>query len=121
MSKGVTSNLRKMIIPNENSNSIQNDDWASPFDLTLPNCKLPDFLNTPIKWRECIFDTNTLHLWCELMTKLENYSPLLILDEDMEIIISCLIEDIAYMHGIITFFSTGVCEDCGLIHSVSIF
>ena len=113
-----------MILVNKNSDynsSDDDDDWSSPFDFTLPDCSLPDFLDNPLNWRQCVFETNTLHLWCDFMTKLENYSPLYISENDVKIIIHCMIDDIVYMYGITTFFPTGPCEDCGVIHSVNIF
>ena len=112
----VDTNLGK-----NNEHDDDDDDWASAFDFILPECKLPDFLDTTMKWHDCVLETYTLHLWCDLMTKIETYSPLYISEEDVKIVISCLLDDIVYMYGITTFFPTGPCEECGIIHSVCLF
>ena len=85
----VDTNLGK----NNEHDDDDDDDWVSPFNFILPECKLPDFLDTTNKWHDCVLETCTLHLWCDLMTKIETYSPLYISKKDVKIVISCLLDD----------------------------
>ena len=101
--------------------SSDEEDCIPAFDFKLPDCTLPDFLDTPLKWSECVYETDTLHLWCDLMLKIESYSPLYLSEEEMNKVIRAMAEDIVYIHGMATFFPTGYCNDCGIVHSVSIF
>ena len=115
---------KKMIIVNDDSDysSSDNDNECNPpFQFTLPECTLPHFINTTTKWAACVYETNNLHLWCELLKKIEGCSPLDISEEEVKIVIKCMAEDIVYMHGMTKFFPTGFCTDCGVVHSVSIF
>ena len=110
-----------MITANEDAgySSSDSEDCMPAFLFKLPNCTLPDFLDTPKKWSQYVYETNTLQLWCDLMLKIENVCWDLSQDE-VEEITRCMAEDIIYMHGITKFFPTNYCEPCGVIHSVSI-
>ena len=110
-----------MIITHDDGYSSSGDEDCSPaFEFKLPNCTLPDFLDTVTKWGDCVYETNNLHLWCDLMVKIESYSPLYLSEEEVQQVVRCMAEDIVYMHGIVNFFPTDYCDGCGVVHSVSI-
>ena len=67
--------------------SSSDDEFHPRFTFKLPQCTLPDFLNTPQKWRTWAYETNTLSLWCDLMLKIESYSPLFLSDEEVKTVI----------------------------------
>ena len=116
---------KKMITINESSDYTSSDeeeeDCTPPFTFKLPHCRLPHFLDTTTKWAACVYETNDLHRWSDLMRKIESYSPLHISEDKVKYIIQCIAEDIIDIHGISKFFPTGHCEECGIFHSVSIF
>ena len=112
------SNIKMITVYNS---SDEEEDCIPAFDFKLPDCTLPDFLDIPLKWSECVYETDTLHLWCDLMLKIESYSPLYLSETEMNKVIRAMAEDIVYIHGMATFFLTGYCNDCGIVHSVSIF
>ena len=99
--------------------SSSDEDCTPQFNFKLPECTLPDFLDTPQKWSAWAFKTNTLHLWCDLMVKIERYTPLYLSDEEANIVIQSMAEDIVYIHGLTKFFPTDMCDACGVVHSVS--
>ena len=96
------------------------DDEYTHSTLKLPNCTLPDFLNTPHKWRVWAFRTNTLSLWRDLMLKIESYSPLYLSDEEVDIVTRRMAEDVLFIHGLTRFFPTDMCDACGVTHSDSV-
>lgn len=110
-----------MMIVRNSDEEEENVTCIPPFHFIPPQCTLPDFLDSPSKWTCYVYETNTLQLWCELMTKIESYSPLVISDEELKTIIQGMAEDLIYTHGMINFFPTGHCSDCGIVHSVSYF
>ena len=110
----------EMIYASGDSDYSSSDEDCTPqFNFKLPECTLPDFLDTPQKWSAWAFKTNTLHLWCDLMVKIERYTPLYLSDEEANTVIQSMAEDIVYTHGLTKFFPTDMCDACGVVHSVS--
>ena len=101
--------------------STDDDDCTPAFEFKLPDCTLPDFLDNTMKWSQCVYETNDLQLWCNLMLRIESYSPLYLSEDEVDKVVRCMAEDIIYMHGITNFFPTDYCDGCGVIHSVSIY
>ena len=98
---------------------VMRRDCVLAFEFKLPNCTLSDFIDTPDKWSQCVYETNTLQLWCDLMLKIESYNPLYLSEYEVDKVVQCRAEDIIYMHGMTKFFPTDYCRDCGIVHSVS--
>ena len=96
--------------------SSSEDEYTHHFTFKLPECTLPDFLNTRQKWSTWVFKTNTLTLWCDLMLKIESYSPLYLSDEEVQVVIRTMAEDVLYVHGLTKFFPTDMCDGCGIVH-----
>ena len=44
------------------SSSDEEDTYVPAFEFKLPSCTLPDFIDTPDKWSQCVYETNTLQL-----------------------------------------------------------
>ena len=99
--------------------SSHEEDCVPAFEFKLPNCTLPDFIDTPDKWSQCVYETNTLQLWCDPMLKIESYNPLYLSEYEVDKVVRCMAEDIIYMQGMTKFFPTDYCRDCGIVHSVS--
>ena len=116
---------KKMLTVNDSSdyssNEEEEEEDCKPFEFKLPQCRLPDFLNTTTKWAASVYETNDLQHWSDLMQKIESYSPLHVSEDEVKYIIRCIAEDILYVQGMSKFLPTGHCEACGIIHSVSIF
>ena len=109
-----------MIYASEDSDySSSDEDFIPKFHFKLPECTLPDFLDTPTKWSAWAFKTDTLSLWCDLMLKIERYSPSYLSDEETNTVIRSMAEDVLYIHGLTKFFPTDMCDACGVVHSVS--
>ena len=109
-----------MIYASEDSDYSSSDEDCTPqFNFKLPECTLPDFLDTPQKWSAWAFKTDTLSLWCDLMLKIERYSPLYLSDEETNTVIRSMAEDVLYIHGLTKFFPTDMCDACGVVHLVS--
>ena len=109
-----------MIYASGDSDFSSSDEDSTPhFNFKLPECTLPDFLDTPRKWSSWAFKTDTLPLWCDLMLKIERYSPLYISDEEANTVIQSMAEDVLYIHGLTKFFPTDMCDACEVVHSVS--
>ena len=79
------------------------------------------FISNYQKWSTWAFKTNTLPLWCDLMLKIESYSPLYLSDEETSTVIQSMAEDVLYVHGLTKFFPTDICDGCGVVHKVSNF
>ena len=104
---------QEMIYASGDSDYSSSDEDCTPqFNFKLPECTLPDFLDTPQKWSAWAFKTNTLHLWCDLMVKIERYTPLYLSDEEANTVIQSMAEDIVYIHGLTKFFPTDMCDAC---------
>ena len=108
-----------MINVNMESDTNSSDDCSPPFDFKLPDCRLPNFLDTPSKWSDIVYNTNTLTLWCDLQLKIESYNPMFLSEEEVDIVVKAMANDIIYIHGLSTFFPSNICKDCGIVHSVS--
>ena len=96
--------------------SSSDEDYTPQIHFKLPECTLPDFLDTPKKWSTWVFKTNTLPLWCDLMLKIESYNPLYLSNEETNTIIRSMAEDVLYIHGLTKFFPTDICDGCGVVH-----
>ena len=106
-----------MIYASEDSDySSSDEDFIPKVHFKLPECTLPDFLDTPKKWSTWAFQTNTLPLWCDLMLTIESYSPLYLSDEEISTVIRSMAEDVLYVHGLTKFFPTDICDGCGVVH-----
>ena len=106
-----------MIYASEDSDySSSDEDFIPKVHFKLPECTLPDFLDTPKKWSTWAFKTNTLPLWCDIMLKIESYSPLYLSDEEISTVIQSMAEDVLYVHGLTKFFPTDICDGCGVVH-----
>ena len=114
------SNIKMITVYDDSGySSSDEEDCVPAFEFKLPNCTLPDFIDTPDKWSQCVYETNTLQLWCDLMLKIESYNPLYLSEYEVDKVVRCMAEDIIYMHGMTKFFPTDYCRDCGIVHSVS--
>ena len=114
------SNIKMITVYDDSGySSSDEEDCVPAFEFKLPNCTLPDFIDTPDKWSQCVYETNTLQLWCDLMLKIESYNPLYLSEYEVDKVVRCMAEDIIYMHGMMKFFPTDYCRDCGIVHSVS--
>ena len=114
------SNIKMITVYDDSGySSSDEEDCVPAFEFKLPNCTLPDFIDTPDKWSQCVYETNTLQLWCDLMLKIESYNPLYLSEYEVDKVVWCMAEDIIYMHGMTKFFPSDYCRDCGMVHSVS--
>ena len=118
MFKGATSTMIKVNKDSDYSSSSE-DECILPFDFELPECRLPKFLDTPSKWSSCVYATDTLSLWCDLQLKIESFSPVSLSEDEVDIVVRAMASDLVYVHGIIKFFPSEMCSDCGVVHSVS--
>ena len=76
--EGATSN-NKMIYANGDSDySSSDEDYTPQVHFKLPECTLPDFLDTPKKWSTWAFKQIVLPLWCDLMLKNRKFTALCI-------------------------------------------
>ena len=69
------------------SSNEEEEDCKPPFEFKLPQCRLPDFLNTTTKWAASVYETNDLQHWSDLMQKIESYSPLHVSEDEVKYII----------------------------------
>ena len=49
------------------SSNAEEEDCKHPFEFKLPQCRLPDFLNTTTKWAASVYETNDLQHWSDIM------------------------------------------------------
>ena len=106
-----------MIYANGDSDySSSDEDYTLQVHFKLPECTLTDSLDTPKNWSTWAFKTNTLPLRCDLMLKIESYSPLCLSDEETSTVIRSMAEDVLYVHGLTKFFPTDICDGCGVVH-----
>ena len=96
--------------------SSSDEESSSRFDFELPDCRIPDFLDTQRKWRGYVMATHTLSLWCDLQLKIESYSPISLSEEEVNTVIRTMAEDIVYVHGMRSFFPEDHCKECGILH-----
>ena len=66
------------------------------------------FLNTVRKWNECVYATNCIHYFADILKKIEAKN---IPRADKDRIIHCLAEDCLQTHGVDAFFTPNRCQN----------
>ena len=83
---------KKMITVNDDdsyytSSEEEEDECIPPFKFKLPECRLPHFLDSDMKWADHVYETNNLHKWSALMRRIESYSPTYVSEDEVQYII----------------------------------
>ena len=82
-------------------NGEEIDDMFSEFCPPLDINLLPCFLNTALKWTQCIYNTNCIHAFANLIKKVDEYN---LHHTDRKRIVHCLAEDCLKSHGADAYF-----------------
>ena len=78
--------------------------YSFPGKFNIPDRKLPEFINTPDKWKSQVFNTVNINRWCTLLMKIQSHEHPELNSLEKEQIITAIAEDILSIHGLGRFF-----------------
>ena len=80
---------------NHNDDDNCNGDLGDEYFYTVPDVKVPEFLNTDYKWNKTVVDCDTIHKYCNMIGKLTHLN---METEEKRVLMLHLTTDITLYH-----------------------